>query len=247
MEGTAFWLLAVLAAMFVGISKGGLPMAGAVAVPILALQISPVTAAGLLLPVYVVSDMFGLWAYRKEFNARVLKIIGVSATLGIGIGWATAAWVDERWVTLIVGLIGLAFVANRLVQHRKVAEAQPARVLPGLFWGTITGFTSFVSHSGGPPYQVYTLPLKMPRKVFAGTSTIAFAYINAVKLVPYCFLGQINPASLKIAAVLALPATAAVFLGVWLVKVMSEKLYFTLIYSALFVLSLKLVWDGLMG
>jgi len=247
MEGTAFWLLAVLAAMFVGISKGGLPMAGAIAVPILALQISPVTAAGLLLPVYVVSDMFGLWAYRKEFNTRVLKIITLSATLGIGIGWATAARVDERWVTLIVGLIGLAFVANRLIQHRKVAEAQPARLLPGLFWGTITGFTSFVSHSGGPPYQVYTLPLKMPRKVFAGTATIAFAYINAVKLVPYFFLGQINLASLKVAAILALPATAAVFLGVWLVKVMSEKLYFTLIYSALFVLSLKLVWDGVMG
>ncbi len=247
MEGTAFWLLAVLAAMFVGISKGGLPMAGAVAVPLLALQISPVTAAGLLLPVYVVSDMFGLWAYRKAFNARVLKIIAVSATLGIGIGWATAAWTDERWVTLIVGLIGLAFVANRLIHHRKVTEAQPARLGPGLFWGTIAGFTSFVSHSGGPPYQVYTLPLKMPRTVFAGTSTIAFAYINAVKLVPYFFLGQINLDSLKIAAFLAIPATAAVFLGVWLVKVMSEKLYYTLIYSALFVLSLKLVWDGLMG
>ncbi len=247
MEGTTFWLLATLAAMFVGVSKGGLPMAGAIAVPILALQISPVTAAGLLLPVYIVSDMFGLWAYRKAFNARVLKIITAAATLGIGIGWATAAWVDDRWVTLIVGVIGLAFVANRLIQHRKVKEAQPARLLPGLFWGTIAGFTSFVSHSGGPPYQVYTIPLKLPRTVFAGTSTIAFAYINAVKLIPYFFLGQINLASLKVAAFLAIPATLAVFLGVWLVKVMSEKLYYTLIFSALFVLSLKLVWDGLMG
>ena len=247
MEGTTFWILAALAATFVGISKGGLPMAGSVAVPLLALTISPVMAAGLLLPVYVVSDMFGLWAYRKEFNVRVLKIIAAGATFGIGIGWATAAWVDERWVTLIVGLIGLAFVANRLIHHRKVTEPQPARVGPGLFWGTITGFTSFVSHSGAPPYQVYTIPLKMSRTVFAGTTTIAFAYINAVKLIPYFFLGQINTESLKIAAVLAVPATFAVFLGVWLVKVMSEKLYFTVILSALFVLSLKLIWDGIMG
>ena len=200
-----------------------------------------------MLPVYIVSDMFGLWAYRKSFNARVLKIIAVSATLGIGIGWATAAWVDERWVTLIVGVIGLAFVANRLIHHRKVTEPQPARVGPGLFWGAISGFTSFVSHSGGPPYQVYTLPLKMPRAMFAGTSTIAFAYINAVKLIPYFFLGQINTESLKIAAILAIPATTAVFLGVWLVKVVSEQVYYGLIYTALFVLSLKLVWDGLLG
>jgi uncharacterized protein len=247
MEGTAFWVLAVIAAVFVGMSKGGLPMAGAVAVPILALTISPVTAAGLLLPVYVVSDMFGLYAYRKDFNPRVLWIIGASATLGIAIGWATAAWVEERWVTLIVGLIGVAFVVNQIVRHRIPREAQPARLLPGLFWGTITGFTSFVSHSGGPPYQVYTLPLKMRRTMFAGTATIAFAYINAVKLVPYFFLGQINLDSLKIAALLAVPASAAVFVGVWLVKVMSEKVYFRLILGTLLVLSLKLIWDGIAG
>ena len=251
MDGTTFWLLAVTAAFFVGMSKGGLPMAGAVAVPILALSISPVTAAGLLLPVYVISDMFGLWAYRKEFNRRVLVIVGAGAVVGIGLGWVVAALAtgadEDRWVTLLVGLIGLAFVVNRLIQHRKVTEAQPARVLPGLFWGSITGFTSFVSHSGGPPYQVYTLPLKMTRTVFAGTTTVAFAFINAVKLIPYYFLGQLSLQNLEIAAVLAIPAAAAVYFGVWLVKVMNEKVYFSLIYGMLFLLSLKLIWDGVSG
>ncbi len=84
---------------------------------------------------------------------------------------------------------------------------------PGLFWGTITGFTSFVSHSGGPPYQVYTLPLGMPKAMFAGTSTIAFAYVNAIKLIPYWALGQINLGSLGIAVWLAVPASLAVFGG----------------------------------
>ncbi len=241
MDGMTFWLLAVLAAMSIGLSKGGLPMAGAIAVPLLALQISPVTAAGLLLPVFVVSDLFGLWAWRNAFDRRVVKIIAASATFGIGIGWATAAWVNEGWVTRMVGLIGLAFVANHLIGRRQRGEPQPARIGPGLFWGTITGFTSFVSHAGAPPYQVYALPLQMPRATFAGTSTIVFACINAVKLIPYYFLGQLNPDNLKIAAILTIPATLAVFLGVWLVKVMNERLYFTLIFSALFALSLRLL------
>ena len=51
MDGMTFWLLAGLAAVFVGMSKGGLPMAGTLGVPILALAINPVTAAGQLLPV----------------------------------------------------------------------------------------------------------------------------------------------------------------------------------------------------
>lgn len=245
MEGTTFWALAVLAAMFIGMSKGGLPTASVVAVPILALVINPVTAAGLLLPVFVVSDMFGLYAFRKAFNKRVLAIVAAGATVGIMIGWATAAWVDEHWVKLIVGVVGLAFVLNRIVKNRTPQEARPARVGPGLFWGAITGFTSFVSHSGAPPYQVYALPLKLPRTVFAGTTTIAFAYINAVKLVPYYLLGQLNPENLKIAAVLAVPAALSVFLGVWLVKVLPEQIYYRLIYTMLFVLSLKLIWDGL--
>ncbi len=247
MEGTTFWILAVLAAGFVGISKGGLPTAGAIAVPILSLHINPIAAAGLLLPVFIVSDMFGLWAYRKVFDARVLWIVCTSATLGIAIGWATATVVNESQVTLIVGLVGLAFVLNRLIRHRKVTEPRPARLGPGLFWGTVAGFTSFVSHAGGPPYQVYTLPLKLPRRVFAGTSTIAFAYINAAKLIPYIFLGQINFESLRLAAILAIPATLAVFFGVWLVKVVSERLYYAMIFTALFILSLKLIWDGITG
>ena len=50
----------------VGSSKGGLPVIGMLAVPVFALTVSPVVAAGILLPVYVVSDMFGLWALDRK-------------------------------------------------------------------------------------------------------------------------------------------------------------------------------------
>ena len=111
----------------------------------------------------------------------------------------------------------------------------------------VTGFTSFVSHAGAPPYQVYTLPLGMAKAVFAGTSTIAFAVINAVKLIPYYALGQLGLENLEMAAVLSVPAVIAVFAGVWAVKVMPEKLFFRLVTWALMLISLKLVWDGLHG
>ncbi|MCB2152665.1 MAG: sulfite exporter TauE/SafE family protein, partial [Rhodobacteraceae bacterium] len=75
MEGIGFWVLALAASCFVGLSKGGLPAVGMLGVPVLSLVISPVTAAGLLLPVYVVSDMFGLWAYRRAVDRRVLAIM----------------------------------------------------------------------------------------------------------------------------------------------------------------------------
>lgn len=244
MDGTWFWLAAVASAVLVGMGKGGIPVVGMLGVPVLALVISPVTAAGLLLPVYVVSDIFGLWAYRHEFDRRVLAIIVPGMTAGVGIGWATATVVPEAWVTVLIGLIGTVFALNLILRPKLDLTPRRPEVGKGLFWGSVTGFTSFVSHSGAPPYQVYTLPLNLTKTVFAGTSTIAFAYVNAIKLVPYYFLGQFSSENLHVAVILMPAAALAVFAGVRLVRRLPEALFFRLVTWALLVISVKLVWDG---
>jgi uncharacterized membrane protein YfcA len=191
--------------------------------------------------------MFGLWAYRHAYDKRVLAIMAFAMTIGVGIGWATASVVSEAMVTLLVGVIAAAFALNLLLRRRAVVPAKPSDVAPGMFWGVVAGFTSFVSHAGGPPYQVYVLPLKLEKAVFAGTATIAFAYVNAIKLIPYYALGQLSVANLKVVAILAVPASLAVFAGVRLVKIIPEKLFFQLITWALLAVSVKLIWDGYRG
>ncbi|MCE6958913.1 sulfite exporter TauE/SafE family protein [Cereibacter sphaeroides] len=243
MDGFGFWALAVTASVLVGMSKGGLPVVGMMSVPLLSLVISPVTAAGLLLPIYVVSDLFGLYAYRREFDTRVLKILIPASAIGVLLGWMTASMVSEAVVGGLVGLIGAAFAANLLLR-RSDPPARVAKVTPGMFWGVATGFTSFVSHAGAPPYQVYVLPLKMPKTVFAGTSTILFAWINAVKLIPYAALGQLSPENLKVAAWLMLPAALAVLAGYRLVRVLPQELFFRLVTWALLLVSLRLIWQA---
>lgn len=238
-----FMFAAGMAAFFVGMSKGGVPMIGGLAVPTMALFMSPITAAGLLLPVYVISDMFGVWAYRREFSGRNLAILIPASTLGIGIGWATASIVTEAMVMLIVGGIGIAFCLMRWFGGAgKVAR--PADVPRGVFWGAVSGFTSFVSHAGAPPYQMYVVPQKLPKMVYAGTTTLTFAVVNALKLVPYWALGQLNAGNLAVTALLIPVAVAATFVGVRLTRVLPEKLFYRLVVVALFLISLKLTWDG---
>ena len=244
MDGVSFWVAASLAAIFVGMGKGGVPVVSALAVPLLALVISPVAAAGLLLPVFIVADVFGLIAYRKSVDWRVLRIVMLAMPIGVLIGYLTVDLVSEALVTIILGLIGTVF-ALLLMLRRPVEDAprQP-RWGPGLFWGMITGFTSFVSHSGAVPFQVFALPLRMPKLVFAGTVIVAFAYINAIKLIPYYLLGQLSLTNLKTAAILMIPAVLAVAAGVKLVRILPERQFFQLIIWALLLLSLKLLWDG---
>lgn len=237
------WAMAVLAAVSVGMAKGGLPMISSLSVPLLAGVMNPVAAAGLLLPVYIVSDIFGLIAYRREFDARVLKIMVPATAIGVALGGATAKIVPEAAVTALVGVIGVVFALNALIRPRLSGTVGAPKLVPGLIWGTITGFTSFVSHSGGPPYQAYTIPLNLPRTVFAGTSTILFAWVNAIKLIPYFMLGQINTGSLETALMLAPFAAVAVFGGVKLVRIIPHEAFYKLVTWALLLISLKLLWD----
>ena len=247
MESASFWFAAIAASVMVGMGKGGLPMVGMLGVPVLSMVISPVAAAGLLLPVYVVSDIFGLYAYRREYDSRVLSIVVPGMLVGICLAWATANMIPPRAVTGLVGLIGIVFALNAIIRQKVSLSPQTARVGSGIFWGTVTGFVSFVVHSGAPPYQVYTLPLRMPKAVFAGTATIAFAICNSVKLIPYYFLGQLNFANIKLAAVLAVPASLAVFAGVWLVRVIPENTFYRIATVALFAVSVKLLWNAVLS
>ena len=242
-----FWILAGVATLFVGSSKGGLPLIGMLAVPLMALQISPVVAAGLLLPIYIISDMYGLWIYRKSFDLRNIYILVPAAAIGIGVGWATASITNEDVVTILVGLIGLAYCIDAVLKARRKLPPKPADVPRGLFWGSITGFTSFVSHAGAPPYQMYVLPQRLEKMVYAGTSTIIFAIINLLKLPPYWFLGQVNLDSLEIALKLAPIAITGAYIGFRLTKILPEKAFFRIVEVALFLVSMKLIYDGVAG
>src|SRR5690606_29716558 len=104
------------------------------------------------------------------------------------------------YVLLFLGIITLLFVLDAVLPLRKKLEGLPPNRVWGTFWGGAAGFTSFVSHAGGPPYQIYTLPQRLPPVRYSGTTAFFFAIVNAVKLVPYFFLGQLSVSNLTAGA-----------------------------------------------
>jgi len=244
---TEFFILAAIATFFVGASKGGLPLIGMLGVPVMALQISPVVAAGLLLPIYIISDMYGLWIYRHNYDLRNIKILVPAAAIGIGVGWATASITSDAMVTILVGVIGLAYCIDAILKAGRNLPPKPADVPRGIFWGSLAGFTSFVSHAGAPPYQMYVLPQRLEKMVYAGTSTIIFAIINLMKLPPYWFLGQVNVASVETALYLSPIAILGAYIGFRLTKIIPQGAFFRFVEFALFIVSVKLIYDGVIG
>lgn len=246
-----FYATAIPAVILVGLSKGG--FGGAMAllgVPLMALAISPVQAAAILLPILIVMDMVSLWSWRSHKDNRTLVIMVPGALAGIAIGWATAAWVTDPMIRLIVGAVALWFVWRYLVQTviaprgGAAPVARGHRPAQGMLWGALAGFTSFVSHAGGPPYQIYTLPLRQDPKTYTGTSVRFFAIINAIKLVPYFALGQFDATNLSTSLALAPLAPVATLAGAYIVKRMKPDIFYPFMYVMVLLAALKLIWDG---
>ncbi|TFF27319.1 sulfite exporter TauE/SafE family protein [Jiella endophytica] len=241
-----FFALAIPAVILIGLSKGGFGgTATLVGVPLMAIAVPPVTAAGVLLPILIVMDVVGLFAWRGRFDRGVVATMLPAAAFGVVAGYLTAASVSPDAFRLTIGLLALWFFANWFLGQRQVRAAKPQQPVKGVFWGAVAGFSSFVSHAGGPPFQVYVVPLKIDPPVFAGTSVVFFAAVNVMKLVPYFLLGQFSAENLATSAVLLPLAPAATLAGVWLVRRTDPSVFYRIIYWMLLPIGLKLAYDGL--
>ena len=240
-----FYFAAIPAVILLGLSKGGFSGLSSLAMPLVVLAISPVKAAAIILPILIVQDWVSVWAYRRDFDLRNLLILTPAAAVGVAAGWAMAARVDEQAVRLVVGLISVGFVVFMLLRDRLArGAATQATVAPGLFWGAIAGFTSFINHVGAPPVMAYMLPQKLPPRRFAGTAAVFFAIVNLLKLWPYFALGQFSRDNLWASASLLPVAVVATFFGVWLVRRVSAARFYVAILGLTFIVGVKLIWDG---
>ena len=238
-----FYFAAIQAVIFLGLAKGGFSGVGTAATPLLALYLPPLEAAALLLPILLSQDAISIYVFRREWDAWNLKVLLPGAVLGMGAGWIFAAHVSDDVIRILVGVIALAFVANAWLRSGHTAHASTA--LSGVFWGAIAGFTSFASQGGGPPYQVHMLPQHLPKMVFVGTTTMFFAAVNAIKIVPYFMLGQFSAKNFSTSLALLPLAIAANAAGIWMVRRVPTVIFYRITYVLLFLLGLLLLWQGL--
>jgi len=238
MAGGPLFGYLLIASVCVGLSKGGLPGVGMLSVPLLALTISPIAAAVLLLPIYILSDVVAVWLYRREYSVDNLKVLIPAGIAGVVLGWSTASLVSDQMVSLLIGLLGIGFCLYRWFGLRVSTTPSTTTPIKGWFWGTMSGFTSFVSHAGAPPYQIYVLPQKLPKMIFAGTTTILFAVVNLAKLIPYASLHPYSQETLLLSFSLVPFAALGTLLGRWFILHLSEEWFYKLVQIALFMISL---------
>lgn len=237
-----FYLAAIPAVFFYGMGKGGVGgILGMLSVPLMAMTLSPIQAAAILLPLLCVMDLMALYYHRKHCDYRELKSIMPFAVIGIIIASYFIGAMREQVVELIIGSLALLF----LIQKFLLGQAQQSTNVKGYMLSMLSGFSSMVAHAGGPPMSIYFLPKNFSKEKLIGTSVVFFALLNFIKLIPYTYMGQFSTKNLLTSCVLIPVAYAGVRTGVWLVNKISQELIYKISYVVLLITGCKMVISGL--
>jgi uncharacterized membrane protein YfcA len=240
----AFYLVSVPAVLLYGIAKGGFGGAIAVlSVPLMVIVMPPTQAAAILLPILVVMDIVVVKTYWGLFDRQALRVLLPGALCGVLVGYLAADAMNEDYMRILVGTISLLFGLQFLL-GLKLRGSGAHKPLSGSVFGALAGFTSFSIHAGGPPLTMYLMPKQLSPLLFAGTSGLFFAAVNAAKLLPYYALGQFTADNLLYSLVLVPLAPLGVKIGHALVRRSTPSFYYSVISFFLVVIGAKLTWEG---
>lgn len=243
-----FFAIAIPAVVFAGVSKGGFGSGAAfAATPILALILPPTMAVGIMLPLLLVMDVAALRAYWGKWSVREVRVLLLGGVPGIVLGGAFWSIANPDILRLLIGLVAVSFVAFQLAKGRGwIGErSTPSGSVAGLTAGVAAGFTSFISHAGGPAVAVYLLSKGLSKTQYQATTVLVFWVLNATKTVPYAFLGMFAGPSLKALLFLWPAALLGVWLGVRAHRAIPERVYFGITYVLLSATGCKLIFDAL--
>lgn len=241
-----FWVIAALAVLFIGLGKSGFGGGvGALATPVLALIMPVATAAGLLLPLYILTDLVTIRQFGRTYDRVNLRLMLPGALLGVALGgyFFDALRHNEQALKAVMGALAILFViyqAGRTLIFGVLGKYRPTAAA-GVIMGGVAGFTSTIAHAGGPPATIYLLPQELPRDEFVGTNAILFVFINLGKLIPYIWLGLFPWGDWLTVLLLAPMAILGVLLGVALNRWFSDRWFTRVVYTLLFVAGVQLL------
>jgi uncharacterized membrane protein YfcA len=242
-----FYALAIPAVILLGLGKGGFVGISGASMPMMALAISPVRAAAIVLPILLVQDVVSVWSFRRSWDRKVVAVMLLGAPAGVLAGYLLAARVSANAVMGALGVISVVFGVQRIWVERGGAMPAPANAPAwvGCLCGAASAFTSQIAHSGAPPFQIYVMPRQLSRDVLVGTTAIFFFLVNWMKVPAYVALGQFTRPNLLVTAALLPVAIGSTIAGVHLVRRVDPRKFYTLTYGLMILVGAKLIWDAL--
>ena len=225
----SMWLLAIICAVMIGMAKTGVSGLGTLVVPLMAFIFGGMPSSGLVLPMLVMADIFGVTYYHRSANWKtVIKVIpwafaGIFA--GLMVGKNISAEQFKHLIGILV-IISLAVMIWQEVAKKRNNDIVPHKPWFAIPFGISGGFSTMIGNAAGPIMSVYLLSMNLKKNEFIGTAAWFFFIVNVFKL-PLQIWGWHNITLQTFTFnLMLLPAIAVgAFLGIKITKLISEDGY----------------------
>jgi uncharacterized membrane protein YfcA len=213
--------------MFVGMSKVGIPGVSLIVVPAMAFIFGGKPSTGVLLPMLMMADIFGVAYYRRHADwSKVLKVLPW-AILGLLLGlWVGEIVSNEQFKNLIAILVFISIGLMLWKDKQKDAQFFPDKWWFAASMGILGGFATMIGNVAGPVFAIYLLAMHLPKNNYIGTGAWFFLIINISKFPLQLFVWENISLQTLTIDLIALPSIAiGAVLGFRLVKIIPEHTY----------------------
>jgi len=223
---TAQFLIFLVVALFIGMSKTGVHGAGMIAVPLLAGVFGGQLSSGIMLPILCLADVMGVWYYHRHASWYHLKKIFPWAALGTVLGTWIGGTIDDEIFKMIMAAVIIISVFIMIWLERGHKEDIPDYYWFAAICGIVGGVTSMIGNLAGSVMAIYLLSMRLPKNSFIGTSAWFFLVINWFKVPFHVFGWETISWNTFFLDLTTLPVIAlGAYLGVLIVKNLQEKAY----------------------
>lgn len=239
------WIIVLFSCLCFGMSKTGINGISTVAVPLFALVFGGKESTGVVLPLLCFADLVAVLYYRRHAEWKYIIKLLPWALAGFGLALLADRLVPPRGFKMLIGSCILAGLLIMVWNDRRGKDA----AIPSAWWfqavfGVMGGFSTMIGNAAGPVMSVFLLSVRLPKHSFVGTAAWFFLIVNYLKLPLQLFVWHnITRESL----LFDLPLVPFILLGAWLgiilVKNVSEKVFRILVYG-LTVVSTALLFIG---
>jgi uncharacterized membrane protein YfcA len=239
----AQWLLAVVGALGIGISKAGFPGMSLVHVLVFAFIFGARNSTGIILPMLVAADVLAVRAFRQHARWVYIRRMLPATFAGILVGFALMGRLHERAFAPLIGVIVLVLTALQVGRMARPGVLADVPHSPAFAWtmGLLAGVTTMIANAAGPIVTLYALSVSLPKFELVGTGAWFFLIVNLVKLPFSMALGLIRVDTLALNLVLLPPVFTGIALGRWLTHRVPQRLFDGLLLAFAAVAALRLV------
>lgn len=221
------WVVILLTAMCIGMSKTGVQGLMLMCVPFMAMAFGAKESTGVILPMLCMADIIAVAYYKRIADWKAVAKLLPTAILGFFVAIAVDNLIPRGqfrqlmgW-TLVLALAVMIWSEIFGKENRWMKKWWYSAI-----FGLLGGFTTMIGNAAGPVMSVYLLSMRKEKAEYIGINAWFFLVVNLLKVPLQAFVwNNISWQSFQL-NLLMLPAIGlGAVIGIKIVKLLPEKAF----------------------